>query len=212
MKRIMVVDDDPGIVELVSRGLKRAEYEVETALGGKECLEKFDDFKPNLILLDIMMPDIDGWKVLNELVDNHDIHDTIIVMLTAKPLDEMDAKREQFEFLSHYIQKPFGMKELVEEIGKVFTEEESLHEEGEKISQSFGKEFATSYLGYLKLATRRQRIITGIMDEETREIFKDCPEKPVVNDLVQSVDKISRAVREIESELETIRDKVKTLL
>ena len=68
MKRILVVDDDPGIVELVSRGLKRAEYEVETAIGGEECLAKYDDFDPDMVLLDIMMPDINGWDVLKKLV------------------------------------------------------------------------------------------------------------------------------------------------
>lgn len=210
MKRILVVDDDPGIVELVSRGLKRSDYEAKTADGGKACLEMYDEFKPDLILLDIMMPDLNGWEVLGKLADEHDIHDSIIVMLTAKPLDEEDVKRDSFEFVSHYLMKPFGMEDLIMEIEMVFEEEEKIRDHGMRIMRSFGREIGYSYLEYLKLASRRQRIITGMMGEDIPGSLQECPAPQGMDDVVHSIENITQSLHDIESELQSIRSRIST--
>jgi len=210
MKRILVVDDDPGIVELVSRGLKRSDFEVKTADGGKACLEMYDGFKPDMILLDIMMPDLNGWDVLSKLADEHDIHETIIIMLTAKPLDEQDVKRDSFEFVSHYRMKPFGMEDLIMEIEMVFEDEAKVHEHGMRIMRSFGREIGYSYLEYLKLASRRQRIITGMVGEEIPGSLQECPAPQGVDDMVHSIEKITMSLQDIESELQSIRSRIST--
>jgi len=180
--------------------------------GGKECLEKFKGFAPDIVLLDVMMPDIGGWEVLGSLADNHDIHETIIIMLTAKPMDQGDAKREQIEFLSDYIEKPFGIPELVEKIGEILIDEEHIREEGKKIARSFGDKQAYSYTSYLKLATRRQRIIASIVEGDIPGLFKECPEHQGMGELIESVEKIAKSVQDIEKELQVVRSRIKDLL
>ena len=67
MKRIMIVDDYEDILDLTKDILSVKDYEIETACGGEECLKKVEKFKPDMILLDIMMPKMSGWEVLDEL-------------------------------------------------------------------------------------------------------------------------------------------------
>ncbi|MCX7861531.1 MAG: response regulator transcription factor [Bacteroidales bacterium] len=87
--RVLVVDDEPDIVEMLSYNLVREGYEVESAYDGEEAIRKAFSFKPNLILLDIMMPKKDGMQVCEELraTDEFAINKCIIVFLTARSED-----------------------------------------------------------------------------------------------------------------------------
>ena len=79
--RILVIDDDVHISELLKLYLEKEDYEVEVAHDGGEGLEKFKSFEPKLVLLDIMLPVMDGWQVCREI---RRINNTPIIMLTAK--------------------------------------------------------------------------------------------------------------------------------
>lgn len=83
MARILIVDDDPDIVESVGTILKKKNHEVIEAYGGNEGLEKAKKEKPDAIILDVMMPDKDGYEVCKELKADPDYSDIPILLLTA---------------------------------------------------------------------------------------------------------------------------------
>jgi DNA-binding response OmpR family regulator len=82
--KILCVDDDRPTVTIISGVLKKENYEVEVALDGQEALKKAHVFKPDLILLDIMMPGMDGYEVCRHLRDDEETAKIGVIMLTAK--------------------------------------------------------------------------------------------------------------------------------
>jgi len=86
-QKILIVDDEPDIREFIEYNLVKEGYEVETAENGEKGLQKAKSFFPDLILLDIMMPDMDGIEVCSELRSMDDFKDTVIAFLTARKED-----------------------------------------------------------------------------------------------------------------------------
>ena len=115
MLKILLVDDDPNIRQLVNLYLQKEGFEVMMADRGDEALKMFKASPPNLILLDIMLPGMDGWQVCREV---RKISNIPIIMLTAK--DETFDKVLGLELgADDYVAKPFDMKELVARIKAV---------------------------------------------------------------------------------------------
>jgi two-component system response regulator VicR len=116
--KIMVVDDEPDTVGLVTLVLESEGHEVMPAYNGKDALDMLNDTKPDLILLDIMMPDIDGWDVYRSIRENSETKDIPVVMLTAKAqsIDKMIGLH--VIGADGYITKPFGRRELVNGVKK----------------------------------------------------------------------------------------------
>ena len=115
MLKILLVDDDPNIRQLVNLYLEKEGFEVEMADRGDTALQRFKASPPNLILLDIMLPGMDGWQVCREI---RKISNVPIIMLTAK--DETFDKVLGLELgADDYVAKPFDMKELVARIKAV---------------------------------------------------------------------------------------------
>ena len=113
--KIMIVDDDPNILQLINLYLTREGFEVVQAQRGDEALKLFKSAPPNLILLDVMLPGIDGWQVCREV---RKVSNIPIIMLTAK--DETFDKVLGLELgADDYIVKPFDTKELVARIKAV---------------------------------------------------------------------------------------------
>ena len=113
--KILLVDDDPNIRQLVNLYLVKEGFEVEMAERGDEALKKVLASPPNLMLLDVMLPGMDGWQVLRETRKSSNVP---IIMLTAK--DETFDKVLGLELgADDYIAKPFDMKELVARIKAV---------------------------------------------------------------------------------------------
>lgn len=113
--KVLVVEDDANIAELIRLYLEKDGYEVCHAADGVEAVEKFRDFNPDIILLDIMLPKLDGWGVCREIRKNSDVP---IIMLTAK--DETFDKVMGLEIgADDYISKPFEMKEVIARIHAV---------------------------------------------------------------------------------------------
>ncbi len=113
--KILLVDDDPNISNLVKLYLTKEGFEVEQAFSGDEALRMFKNSAPNLILLDIMLPGMDGWQVCREV---RKVSNIPIIMLTAK--DETFDKVLGLELgADDYIVKPFDTKELVARIKAV---------------------------------------------------------------------------------------------
>ena len=115
MLKILLVDDDSNIRQLVNLYLQKEGFEVMMADRGDEALKMFKASPPNLILLDIMLPGMDGWQVCREV---RKISNIPIIMLTAK--DETFDKVLGLELgADDYVAKPFDMKELVARIKAV---------------------------------------------------------------------------------------------
>lgn len=114
-QRILITDDDENIVELISLYLAKEGYEVKSASDGREALAALDSFKPSLIVLDVMMPEMDGYEVCREV---RKTSTTPIIMLTAK--GETFDKVLGLELgADDYMVKPFDPKELVARVKAV---------------------------------------------------------------------------------------------
>ena len=111
-KRILIVDDEPNICELLSETLKGAGYEAFMANGGQEGIEKAASLKPDLILLDVMMPVFDGWKVLERLRGVAEMRDIPVVMLTARNETESVMRSQKYK-VADYFFKPVDLEELL---------------------------------------------------------------------------------------------------
>jgi DNA-binding response OmpR family regulator len=114
-QRILVVDDDPTISEVVGRYLERESYEVEVALDGAEALERARARSPDLVVLDLMLPRIDGLEVFRQLRSQSSVP---VIMLTAKG-EETDKLVGLNLGADDYMTKPFSPRELVARVKTV---------------------------------------------------------------------------------------------
>lgn len=116
--KVLVVDDEPEAVELVEFNLKAAGYEVATASDGAEALNKARRIQPNLVILDVMMPEIDGMEVCKLLRRDPATSTIPIIMLTAKA-SEVDRVLGLELGADDYVVKPFSPRELVLRVKKL---------------------------------------------------------------------------------------------
>lgn len=109
--RLLVVDDEQELVTLVRANLEQSGFRVRTATDGDEAIERVREERPDLLLLDVMMPRVDGWAVLAHLAaEGH--ADLPVVMLTALS-DERDVIRAHLSGAVHYLTKPFDLDALL---------------------------------------------------------------------------------------------------
>jgi DNA-binding response OmpR family regulator len=113
--RVLIAEDDPGSRELLRRFLGSQDYEVISAANGTEALERFEAGGADLLLLDVMMPGLDGWAVLEEVRKQSDVP---VIMVTVK--DSTEEKVKGFQLgADDYITKPFDLRELEARIAAV---------------------------------------------------------------------------------------------
>jgi len=112
MERILIIEDEVDIAELIGFNLERHQFEVHMAHNGIEGTQAAFELKPNLIILDVMMPKMDGFQVLKELRNNQRCKNIPVLMLTAKAQTE-DRIRGLEQGVDDYMTKPFSPKELV---------------------------------------------------------------------------------------------------
>src|SRR3954466_4825246 len=110
--KVLVCDDERHIVRLIQVNLERQGYQVVTAFDGKEGLEKIRSEKPNLVVLDVMMPYMDGFEVLKNLRRESETENLPVIMLTAKAQDK-DVFEGYHYGADMYLPKPFNPMELV---------------------------------------------------------------------------------------------------
>jgi len=116
--KILIVDDEPGMVMVVSKFLKHNGYEVITAQDGVECISKSESELPDLILLDNVMPNMDGQTALVKLRASNKTKDIPVIMVTALS-DEKNIASAQKGGAVEYVVKPFDYTVLLEKIAKV---------------------------------------------------------------------------------------------
>ena len=111
-KKILIIEDEKSISDIIKFNLQKEGFEVDMAYDGKSGLEKFSSCKPDLVLLDVMLPLIDGFEVCKKIRESSTIP---ILMLTAKE-EEVEKVWGLERGADDYITKPFGMRELVARI------------------------------------------------------------------------------------------------
>lgn len=123
--KILVVDDDANIRELIKVNLEAAGYDVVTAVNGKDALEKVPAFLPSLIVLDVMMPEIDGWEVCKFVRDDPGLEHIRIIMLTARGSERDKLIGKGIFKADDYLTKPFDIDELLHAIKRQLHEDEN---------------------------------------------------------------------------------------
>ncbi|MBU5690059.1 MAG: response regulator [Candidatus Aenigmatarchaeota archaeon] len=118
MTRIMVVDDEESILILVKEVLEQEGFQVDTASDGKECLNKLKTVKPDLIVLDMMMPGMTGKDVLEKIRENPETKKIKVIFLTVARMSEVGKKEVAKLGISDYITKPFDNNDLVDRVKK----------------------------------------------------------------------------------------------
>jgi two-component system alkaline phosphatase synthesis response regulator PhoP/two-component system response regulator VicR len=118
-KKILVVDDDRHVVRLVQISLERAGYEVTTAYDGVEALDRVMSGNPDMIILDIVMPRMDGWEVLRNL-QNDPRFQNIPVVILSQLRDDADRFKGWSSGCASYLTKPFAPRELLAHVERIF--------------------------------------------------------------------------------------------
>jgi two-component system OmpR family response regulator len=145
--RVLVVDDDPNIADVLSMALRYEDFAVEQAANGQQALKGAEDFRPHIIILDVMLPDLDGFEVAKRLAERR--AEIPILFLTARDTTE-DKVRGLTLGGDDYVTKPFSVEELLARVGSVLR----------RFGNSGGGESVLRF-GDLEL------------DDDTREVFRD---------------------------------------
>lgn len=160
MSRILIVDDEKNICELLELYLRKDGYETEKAMNGEQAIEKFTTFGPDLVLLDIMLPEMDGWQVCRE-----------IRKMSNVPIIMVSAKGETFDKVlglelgaDDYITKPFDTKEVLARIKSVLRRSGGMEMTDNQLEE-------VSYDGlYVSLTNYKLRVKDKDVDAPPKEI------------------------------------------
>jgi CheY-like chemotaxis protein len=117
-KKILITDDDPVIIELLQVNLEMEGYDVVTAANGLEAVDKASSESPDLVILDIMMPKMDGWSARAELLKSPRTADLPVIFLSARA-QQADLKKGYEAGVAEYVTKPFEPVELLSIIERV---------------------------------------------------------------------------------------------
>ncbi|MBN1445516.1 MAG: response regulator [Candidatus Omnitrophica bacterium] len=120
-KRILVIDDEPDSLMTLSMALKSLGYVVLGALNGKEGLKIFREEKPDLVILDIVMPLMDGWEVLKRIKAGFKSKRVPVILITGKSEEESKEKSYRYK-ADFYVTKPYDLKHLILTIEDMLSE------------------------------------------------------------------------------------------
>ncbi len=119
VKHILCVEDEPEMIDLIRLILTRRGFEVSGASGGVDGLSKIRSVHPDLVLLDLMMPDLDGWEVYQQMKADESMRDIPVIVVTAKAQSIDKVLGLHIAKVDDYIAKPFSPQELLTSVDKV---------------------------------------------------------------------------------------------
>ncbi|MCP4360804.1 MAG: response regulator transcription factor [Chloroflexi bacterium] len=119
VKKVVCIEDELEMIELVKLILGRNKFDVTGAVGGHEGLEKISEVKPDLVLLDLMMPEMDGWEVYQKMKASDDMCNIPVIVVTAKAQSIDRVLGLHIARVDDYITKPFGPQELLDSVERV---------------------------------------------------------------------------------------------
>ena len=120
-KQILCIEDEPEMIDLIRLILERRGFNVQGAAGGKEGIKKVRELRPDLVLLDLMMPDLDGWEVYQQMKADEATRDIPVIVVTAKAQSIDKVLGLHIAKVDDYIAKPFSPQELLASVEKVFS-------------------------------------------------------------------------------------------
>ena len=118
-KRVVCIEDELEMIDLIKLILGRRGFEFTGAMGGREGMEAIRRIKPDLVLLDLMMPDMDGWEVYQQIKTDEELKHIPVIIVTAKAQSIDRVLGLHIAKVDDYITKPFGPQELLQSIEKV---------------------------------------------------------------------------------------------
>jgi two-component system response regulator VicR len=121
-KHILCIEDDPEMINLIRLILKRRNHVVEGADGGRAGLQAAREHKPDLVLLDLMMPDMDGWDVYQQMKADESTSQIPVIIVTARAQTIDRLMGLQIAKVDDYIVKPFSPRQLLESVDRVLAE------------------------------------------------------------------------------------------
>jgi DNA-binding response OmpR family regulator len=125
-KKVLCIEDEEEMIELVRLILTRHNVELHGALGGREGLEKIVELEPDLVLLDLMMPEVDGWEVYQTMKASETMRDIPVIVVTAKAQSIDRVLGLHIARVDDYITKPFGPQDLLDSVQRVLGEDASV--------------------------------------------------------------------------------------
>ena len=124
-KQVVCVEDDPEMIELIRLILSRRGVQVHGAAGGETGLKTVREMRPDLVLLDLMMPDMDGWEVYQQIKSDEAICDIPVIVVTAKAQSIDKVLGLHIAKVDDYIAKPFSPQDLMNSVEKVLGKKQS---------------------------------------------------------------------------------------
>ncbi len=128
MKRLVYIEDEQEMIDLVRLILSRRGFEVIGANGGRQGLDAVRKHLPHLVLLDLMMPDMDGWDVYQQMKADESTRDIAVIVVTAKAQSIDKVLGLHIAKVDDYIAKPFSPQELVDSVEKVLARHKELEQ------------------------------------------------------------------------------------
>lgn len=119
MKTILLIEDDPFLIDLYTTKFKEVGFEVEVAADGEKGLKKMREKKPDLILLDIVLPAINGWEILGEIKKDENLRDLKVIILSNLTQKEEVEKGLKLGAIKYLIKAHYTPTEVVEEVKKI---------------------------------------------------------------------------------------------
>lgn len=117
-KRVMIVDDEPDILTSLKAVLERHEYDVVTVENGVECLKEIENGFKGIILMDLMMPEMDGWDTISEIAKRGLLKDVAISIITGKGTKDFQKMSALGSYIFDYLAKPIDVDRLVSSVDK----------------------------------------------------------------------------------------------
>ncbi len=154
-EKILVVDDEPAFVSLVEQVLTKKGYEVLKASNGQESLRVFFDHRPDLVLLDVAMPKMDGWQTCHRI---RDVSDVPIIIITGRHIAESEIVRGLDYGADDYLIKPVRNRELVARVQAVLRRAELPSSQDKKKDISYNDDFLTLNVAERKVTVNGERV------------------------------------------------------
>jgi len=156
--KVLIIEDEQFIRENMQELLEAKGYQVRTAINGKQGVLEAVDFRPSLIVCDVMMPKMDGFKVLEQIRKTSSIQNTPFIFLTAK-VDKLDIRQGMELGADDYITKPFSTKELIGAIESRLKRQDKMSNQYAKVKHDLETSAFATY--YYEFNTPLQAIING---------------------------------------------------
>ncbi len=183
---ILIVDDDPDVAATVERTLLRAGYQVETVHRGADALEFLRHQRPDLMILDIAMPGMDGFQVASHIRATPELADLPIMFLTART--EIEAKEIAYEIhkCDDYLTKPFNLRELTLKVEAILRRVKAIAEEEPKNELRVGK-LTLNYRTFEIITPERRELLTPVEFELMNFLMQHAGQVFSADKLLQEV-------------------------